>query len=911
MAAKQRTNQRQGGFSLITMSIILTVAALIFASFLPGREAGDTNAKTIANEQKLEKVEEAMRSFMAFNGRRPCPADGQYAEGTANFGLEAANPGVCEVSTPAAPLGPDTSSVTCNGSGCIVGGVIPTRSLGLPDDYAYDEYGRRFTYIVDKRATQRSNCVALEGITLSSATPTGQGGLKIENTTGGTVTDNVMYAYISHGGSGYGAWPAQGAPDPAHRINSGSTDTDMQTNAGVDAHTPFGASTFTYNTTNFTNVLVQKGRVTPNFTPGDTGFDDVVWYRPDIKNTCCLGPICIPKGFRIDGTIANGHAGATYWGNGIAFADINNDGIPDLLISGTDGANNGIVYVVFGRADRNFPNPLPLNSTYLDGTRGFELINIGAGAPVFVVGDLNGDGIQDVVIMAGYGSWYDYILFGQSGGWPSTPTSIAALNNTTSPKVTWMEWDYSSYGVLPVIGDINGDGVNDLIVSKPGNWPGDLSGDIYVYFGHPTQAAITANTYPNAPANIWPSGLTTDYLTGGTASQACNSCGAGSTPAHEGFTIMSSSGWEYLGFGTSVGNFNANFNGFNGGGIQDILFGEDNSSGHAGIVWGQNSSYSWPATVDMSALAADGSQGVTFTLAYPTNFGWNTLGSDINGDGIDDAIIGAQESEEGSHGATGSVFILYGHAGSGGTLYWPSTWNGNTPTNSMSVDPFASGVGTRIDFTNFPGGGGNLFMADVTGTGKKALFSRDSESPYLINYDVVFNNAMSGTTWTANFNGNNGYGFTLPDSPATAYNDYMAGVAAGDVNADGIGDFILGSGASSPNGVSNAGSTYIIWGKSSYASYNNGNFDDSATYQGTVWTRLDGDSVNEYAGDWVATGDIDHDGKADVVISAPGNNPSGEPSGAGSVYVIFGTNASGWQGIVSGGGATLESVVNR
>ena len=86
-----------------------------------------------------------------------------------------------------------------------------------------------------------------------------------------------MYAYISHGPDGYGAFPAQGST-VGGRINSGSTDTDEMTNAGVGAG-------FIYNTTNWTNVRVQKDATTT--------FDDIVWYRPDIKNTCCLGAICI------------------------------------------------------------------------------------------------------------------------------------------------------------------------------------------------------------------------------------------------------------------------------------------------------------------------------------------------------------------------------------------------------------------------------------------------------------------------------------------------------------------------------------------------------------------------------------------------------------------------------------------
>jgi hypothetical protein len=145
MPPAHRSTPRQAGFSLIFVSILLTVAALVFVSVLPGQEAGDVNQKTANNTKKLERVEEAMRSFMAAKSRRPCPADGQYAENTANFGKEAAQPGNCTGGTPAAPMGPDA------GTGYVVAGTIPTRSLGLPDEYAYDEFGRRFTYVVDSR----------------------------------------------------------------------------------------------------------------------------------------------------------------------------------------------------------------------------------------------------------------------------------------------------------------------------------------------------------------------------------------------------------------------------------------------------------------------------------------------------------------------------------------------------------------------------------------------------------------------------------------------------------------------------------------------------------------------------------------------------------------------------------------
>jgi hypothetical protein len=193
---------RNSGFSLLQTSIILMMAGLVLSSLLPGQGAGDTNQKILETIARLNKVEDGMQRFMALQGRRPCPADGQYDVNHANFGVEAgatvANSplGSCVGGTPAASMGPDA------GTGLVVAGMIPTKTLALPDDYAFDAWGRRFNYVVDIRATTIETCFALK---------TGSIQVRTKDPTGATVfTDNVMYTYLSHGPGGYGAWPAQG-----------------------------------------------------------------------------------------------------------------------------------------------------------------------------------------------------------------------------------------------------------------------------------------------------------------------------------------------------------------------------------------------------------------------------------------------------------------------------------------------------------------------------------------------------------------------------------------------------------------------------------------------------------------------------------------------------------------------------
>jgi len=388
----------QSGFNLITVSVLVVAASLVMVSMLPGEQAGSNNQKSVSSIQKLDKVELAMQGFVLANGRRPCPAEGQYDINTGSFGKESANPGTCTGGTPAAPLGPNNN---------VIGGVIPTKTLGLPDEYAFDEWGRRFTYVVDQRATQTASCLALQKYPANS----GKGGVSIiqKDSNGNTLgTDNTMYAYISHGPDGHGAWPEQGGTT---RINSGSIDADTLVNASVDSN---------FNTV-FTNTRIRKDR-TPIF-------DDILYYRDDLKNTCCTGAACHPTiaGIRLDGTVASQEIG--YY---LTTGDVNGDGIKDLIAS----AQNGTIYVLFGKTS-GWTSPILVSS--LDGFNGFTLTSAAVTDAVVATGDVNGDGFDDIIIgdqsaspggRAQAGSVH--VVFGKANGWAASATVARRMGRKVS-----------------------------------------------------------------------------------------------------------------------------------------------------------------------------------------------------------------------------------------------------------------------------------------------------------------------------------------------------------------------------------------------------------------------------------------------------------------------------------------------
>ena len=147
---------------------------------------------------------------------------------------------------------------------------------------------------------------------------------------------------------------------------------------------------------------------------------------------------------------------APYW-NGAAVSaagDFNADGYADMVFS-TKGANGGSAYVVFGKAT-GYTSSLDVAS--LDGANGFKVDF--AGGTVGAAGDVNGDGMADLVF-GGLGT--THVIFGAQGGLAAT-LELAALDGSNGfviePTVGTEPSRHHANGA----GDINGDGYDDLIV---------------------------------------------------------------------------------------------------------------------------------------------------------------------------------------------------------------------------------------------------------------------------------------------------------------------------------------------------------------------------------------------------------------------------------------------------------------
>jgi len=156
----------------------------------------------------------------------------------------------------------------------------------------------------------------------------------------------------------------------------------------------------------------------------------------------------------------------------------------------------GATYVVFGQAGGW---PASFNLTTLNGTNGFAIPSIAAsgrlGNSVSTAGDLNGDGKADLVLGApGVSSGAAYVLFGQASGWPAQ-FNLATLNGLNGFAVNDLAAGDYLGGSVSTAGDINHDGIADLVLGAPG---GSTNGTVYVIFGQNTSLVTsTPSTVPS------------------------------------------------------------------------------------------------------------------------------------------------------------------------------------------------------------------------------------------------------------------------------------------------------------------------------------------------------------------------------------------------------------------------------
>jgi hypothetical protein len=528
------------------------------------------------------------------------------------------------------------------------------------------------------------------------------------------------------------------------------------------------------------------------------GYDDVVVSEPfNDEQTVDAGKIYIylgsNKGLSVDPfSTALGEGVFNYFGYSVSSAgDVNGDGYDDIIVGayGNDEgwSDAGKVYVGNGSAGGLSTEIQPWMAIG-------ENLGDQFGIKVASAGDVNGDGFDDVLIGAysnddagtNYGKMYLY------------EGSSTGLAKTDSWNITGENVDDYLGGMFAGAGDINSDGYDDVMVGSPNYDDSGIDrGKVYVYYGA--------------------------------------SSGLGNTPD---WTKIGEAAGDGLGYSVdSAGDVNLD-------GFDDVVIGAyknndgNTNAGKAYLYLGSENGLQNKTAWNKTGHSIN------------EQFGAGIAGAgDINADGYDDVIIGANwNSDVGTN--TGKVFCYFGtDTGLSSSAFW--TVSGEKPNDQIGIAIAGAG--------------------DIDNDGYDDILIGSSY------YDWVSSGSNRGKVYLYQY---------LPEMKPESLNKAYAGGefngdqfgssvdSAGDVNGDGFDDVII-SATYNDETAPSAGKVYVHNGTT--------NGLDSAN----PWTDLGEGGGDVYGSIVSGAGDINGDGYGDIIVGAPGNDSGGINSG--KVYVYNGS----------------------
>ena len=320
--------------------------------------------------------------------------------------------------------------------------------------------------------------------------------------------------------------------------------------------------------------------------------------------------------------------------------DINNDGRSEIIISfNHDGTNHDIV--LFGHSDGWQPTLTSTslasdvgNSANLEGSL-LSFSGISTGLTISAAGDVNGDGIDDLIASSAYASneiGQVQIVYGKTGSWSPT-IDLSTINASQGALFTGQEETSMRFGSeAKAIGDINGDGVSDLLIQE---------GDYSTPTGKAIYLGPSGFLYPGVDETR--KGTEKSYLIYGKKG------GWDSTVSMDNLAETSASVL------TTIQQIEAGGD-FNGDGIDDLLV----SSANPTVIFGNINGL----PTDLSLTSPQESNGITLSYSENTSQLGKNFSSvgDVNSDGFDDLLISANASAAPGMLSIDQAYILYGHS---------------------------------------------------------------------------------------------------------------------------------------------------------------------------------------------------------------------------------------------------------
>jgi hypothetical protein len=332
----------------------------------------------------------------------------------------------------------------------------------------------------------------------------------------------------------------------------------------------------------------------------------VVYGKTDTQPVDLDGSLSQKK----QGFVVSGLSASPYVGDVSGAGDINGDGLDDLVLETATYPyyhRPGAAYVIFGKTDST---NITVNNL---GKAGFVIHGSDIGSRLAGAGDVNGDGLADLVQGFTYGYYaiynsFAWVVFGKTD---AAPVEMSAIGQGHGGFMIIGASDISDGAGKSVAGagDVNGDGLADVVI---GAYAVTSAGGGYVVFGKTDGAAVDLD----------------DVQAG-----------------QGGFLIRGEPGGRA---GWSV----AHAGDVNGDGLADVMLNDRGARSY--IIFGKPDT----AAVDLAAVAA-GDGGIAINAETGNGFAYHAMSGagDVNGDGLADLVVGDKSA---GPLAAGRGYVIFG-----------------------------------------------------------------------------------------------------------------------------------------------------------------------------------------------------------------------------------------------------------